>query len=201
MRSLVIALPFFFLVGCNEASEQVQATPQSPWDKVVSAGDYQIAAHSTPDTLVKQWWRLQDANASLEEEICLQMVALIPTRIEAENFASDVLLDWLKKTPSCLTYQYDRKIVEVDEQSSTMAVVYAIVRNVTPADPGWVAYSDARERKERGERYKYVISRESPEDAWKIENIYEFPSYKREWIPIYEQINPQGHDFVMRTDQ
>jgi hypothetical protein len=68
--------------------------------------------------------------------------------------------------------EYSREIVDITLDTESRATADVKVRNSTPVAVGNVVTDSDKKRLEDGERFKYVLEKES--DGWKVAQVYQF---------------------------
>ncbi|WP_095093834.1 hypothetical protein [Pseudomonas sp. Irchel 3A5] len=190
MRILIGAVALVALAGCLDQDKR----PAGLVSATEKAKGLSVASNS-PDAAVKSWWSVRDAAMDLDREICLEyqrMKSPITDKLKALSTADlpareDCFLDQLN---------FDRKISKVEVESDTRAVVGAVIKNITPPEPGAVLDARDRQLKEAGERYRYTLERKDASGEWKISRIENFPSYSSNWRDSYSKPEPSNNRYV-----
>ena len=70
---------------------------------------------------------------------------------------------------------FARDILEVKVESESRAVVVAVIKNTTPIPAGAEMTKYDEERRRDGERYRYILQRDS--GSWRVAEIWEWETY------------------------
>lgn len=147
---------------------------------------------SSPDQAVKTWWRFIDMKALADMNTCLKEVANAPSTYLAylpSIAQSDVLRTFTLDPTMCSIDVYSRDIQEVKMESETRALVFALIKNISPPPLG--ADPDEHDSKSRqdGSRFKYVLEKTS--QGWKVSQVFKYSD-------INHQINENIRGFSKR---
>lgn len=178
------------LTGCLETEPA-----NDSFKKALTAVSSAEAIGNSPDAAVKSWWRVKDAGAVLEMEVCKANISQAAPYFEklARLSTEDVHSD---RTCMDAPTKFDRQILKVDVQSDTRAVVTAQIRNVTPPEEGAVLDADDKEAKAEGSPFQYLVERKDKSSDWKIAQVSRYVSYKSSWESIFEKPEPSTNRWV-----
>lgn len=193
MRLFVGAVLALSLSGCLD-----QGKPQTLVKATKDVESIEVTSNS-PDAAVKSWWAVKDAGIRLDLELCAEYTkSIAPVSDKLRSLASDV---FPFRERCSVAPAYERKVVKVEVESETRAVVNALIKNVEPPEPGAEYDDDDRKAKESGEKYRYTLEWKNSSDGWKISSIENFPSYAREWKEAYEKPKPANNRYVYEQYQ
>lgn len=190
MRILIGALVVALLAGCIDRAERseglVNATKQIEGLQLVT---------NSPDATVKSWWAAKDAGVRLEREICFEYVSLQRPAIEK---LSQLASSNISEARACRAdpLLFDRQIAKVEVESDTRATVYALIKNITPPEPGASLDESDRKMKELGERFRYTLERKDSSSGWVISKVSSLPSYSNDWQDAYIKTVPSNNRYV-----
>ena len=196
-KALLIAMAFIlsiFMVACDKASASNQTikSDENKNDNKVNINSLLIE-NMSPDLALKTWWRFLDAKKKLNAELCQKNKTeqqkafgeLLPKIVQYD------LLERLSNFNDCQAKKiYQREIQEVNTESDTRVVVFAVIKNTTPIPSGAVPNKYDAERRNNGFKYKYVL--EKNETNWKIAEVYIHDEYEKKnggWKKVYKEIN------------
>jgi hypothetical protein len=144
-------------------------------------------SQDTPDTAIKSWWEIIDAQEKFHLAIC-QLNEKTYKSWQEGVFAKAVTPEARERfghRTTCSLDSYKRTIDEVKNESETRAIVYATVWTTT-APPENTAKDELQEAK-RGTKFRYVL--EKLAGKWLISDMYRFKpktSYSaEEWDRVY----------------
>lgn len=174
-----VATAVFLLAGCNE-----QATTTSKNTVQKQAIPVPVMDTSTPDRAVKSHWALKDyvlANSREVEQRFMETdqfkgIAQMFRQVNSPQIADDLA----SPTPA---YQYSRDITQAKVETESRAVVFAVVKNVTPLPTDAVLSRSQTESREKGKTIKYVL--EKDQSSWRITEIWQLGEYTGEYIKSY----------------
>ncbi len=128
MRLFVGAVLALFLSGCLD-----QGKPDGLAKATKDVESIEVTSNS-PDAAVKSWWAVKDAGIRLDLELCAEYTkSTAPVNDKLRSLASDA---FPFRERCSVAHAYERKIVKVEVESETRAVVNALNKNVEPRSPG-----------------------------------------------------------------
>lgn len=154
---------------------------------------------STPDLAVKSWWYLKDKQNELRAASCPELVkSFDEINVKYDLVATSDMHSHSRCAPPTA---FERTIDSVSRQSGSRAIVMATVKNMDPPEAGAIFDSTDKQRKERGKKYRYTLTRTSAAEAWKIETVQTYEIYNDGWVSVYKKREPSRNDFVYDGDQ
>jgi len=161
IRACVIAFATSTLLACDNthprqgAGADANAAPAIELD--------------TPDRALRSYWAVMDWGRA--QPIADEEVQREARRVELFN--RTVIQDLAREASPRSIYEetFDRDILEVKQETPSRAVITVVVRNTTPIPVGAHATEAELRRRERGDRYRYVMEMVGKE--WRVAEIWE----------------------------
>lgn len=195
MRVLIGATAQVMLAGCLD-QDNSRAAVNSAIEHVESVP----TVADSPEATVKSWWALKDASIPLDRAICAEYMKMNSALTEK---LSSLASEHLPKRLDCSAevISFERKIVKVEVEPDTKAVVTALIKNSAPPEPGAEFNDDDRRIKEAGDRYRYTLERKGKDDNWRISQVENIPSYAKDWEVSYKAPKPSNNIYVYEQFQ
>ncbi len=179
MKSATLAmLSVLALAGCSGSgheSRNAEATQEN------SAADVKMPTIdiSTPDKAIATYWGVVDAARNQAQSTIGRNFREF--RKEQDAMLSKVMTSKALPKPSNPVFEtFARDITSVDVETESRAVIVARIRNTTPLPTGAALSDYAKQARETGDQYKYVLEKDST--GWKVAEIWVFePIIKHDW--------------------
>lgn len=137
---------------------------------------------TSPDQALKSYWAVLDWRARVSDQ---QNKATLQSKLTAsmdETYAK-VATPAIYERRSYTLSTFDREIVEAKVETDTRATILATIKNSTPIPAGADVTDRDRERREQGDRFRYVLERN--QDGWRVAEVWEFNRfYDKKWTKI-----------------
>jgi hypothetical protein len=138
---------------------------------------------STPDRALKSYWMAKDSLRLAEfkfgkeegkkyEELKVQLGYDPREVMTGETLA---FVQGVASAPPTPMYEYSRDIVDIKQDTESRATAIARIKNSTPIPAGGVASESDQKRRENGEKFKYVLEKDSK--GWTVAQVYKDDEY------------------------
>lgn len=171
------------LSACDKPAESVKNAEKSNQEKSAEAGIKNVSIETTsPDLAVKSWWKILDLRAHETSKLCKQQVEKDeePSSAYFRKIAQGAALKDKIETSLCESDAYKREILKVETESETRAVIFTLIKNVTPIPVGAEPDDTDKKLREEGFQFKYLV--EKTLEGWKVSQVYRFSEINQKYL-------------------
>lgn len=137
---------------------------------------------ASPDKALKSYWAVVDWGNRMDAERHNKELQSKTWQLRVDSI-SGVAAPSFADRATYTADSYERDITEAKVETDTRAVIHAVIKNATPIPEGAEVTKYDRERREQGDRFRYVMER--GQDGWKVAEIWQFDQfYDKKWSKI-----------------
>lgn len=138
----------------------------------------------SPDRALQSYWRLRDSSDALPQDTTSAGYARYrPWRLAWQGLFTGAAAEAHRREAERTKNSVLREILDVQQQTSTRAVITARLRNTSPIPPGATPTEYDVNARRDGEVFHYVMEKDAA--GWKIAQIQRKDPGDEEWRNIY----------------
>ncbi|WKL15960.1 hypothetical protein QYQ99_27240 [Comamonas testosteroni] len=130
---------------------------------------------SSPDKALKSYWAVVDWKRQLTARQHKDILQSKQTKLMDETYSKVTSPEISSRQRNHEVQTFDREIAEAKVETETRAVIHAVIKNSTPIPEGAEVTKSDRDRREQGNRFRYVLER--GQDGWRVSEVWEYSLY------------------------
>jgi hypothetical protein len=189
MRGPRISLISFAMIvsACGKPSDQAEIPAHHAANHVSLPP---ALDHTSPDRAIASYWEFRDSAASVtlreNDTTSAEYKRWRPWRLQWRDVYTGVAAQEQKPKPPVLA-TYDRRIIDVELQSPTRAVVLAVIRNTTPIPSQAIASEYDVTRRRDGDTIRYILEKDTT--GWRIGQVQRrYYSGDSKWHDVFDGV-------------